>query len=344
MSELEATVVVLTFNGEKYLERILRGIAEQQFDGARETIVIDSGSTDGTLEIVAGHPDVRLVQIPNAEFGHGKTRDLAVRLARGRYVAFLTQDAVPSDDQWLTELLAPFAIDERVAIVTGRQVPRDSAFPAQKYDITHTFSAIGSSAGTVLFDGARPGGTKQEAAIAAFHSDVNAAVRRDLATTLIPFRDVPYSEDQLMGREVLDAALWKAYAGRAVVEHSNDLTLREYGKRLFDETVALRRLGHDYSATTLARMVIAITFGTLGDAVKILRDHDYRMSQKLRWWIVNPAFVVQRWVSTYRAAHFDLSDRSLIRSRSLEHERKRKRERTPAQLVQREVTEPDASN
>ncbi len=317
-------------------------IAAQDFERSLETIVIDSGSTDGTLEIVARYPDVRLLQIPNTEFGHGKTRDLAVRMARGRYIAFLTQDAVPLDEHWLSELLAPFEIDDRVAIVTGRQIPRDSAFPLQKYDITQTFASIGSSAGTVVFGGALTDGTRKEFETAAFHSDVNAAVRRDLATTDIPFRDVPYSEDQLMGREVLQAGLWKAYAGRAAVEHSNDLTLREYGKRLFDETVALRSIGHDYSATTLVRMVKAITFGTLGDTVKILRDRDYRVPQKLRWWVVNPAFHVQRWVSTYRAAHINLADDSLLRSRSLEHERKRTR--TRAKAVQREVTEPDASN
>ena len=237
-------------------------------------------------------------------------------MARGRYIAFLTQDAVPLDEHWLSELLAPFEIDDRVAIVTGRQIPRDSAFPLQKYDITQTFASIGSSRGHRRVRGrSAPTVREKEFETAAFHSDVNAAVRRDLATTDIPFRDVPYSEDQLMGREVLQAGLWKAYAGRAAVEHSNDLTLREYGKRLFDETVALRSIGHDYSATTLVRMVKAITFGTLGDTVKILRDRDYRVPQKLRWWVVNPAFHVQRWVSTYRAAHINLADDSLLRSR-----------------------------
>jgi rhamnosyltransferase len=71
------TVAVLTYNGETYLEQILTAVEAQAIDGEVDILVIDSGSTDGTLGIVARHPGVRLHQIPNSEFGHGKTRNLA---------------------------------------------------------------------------------------------------------------------------------------------------------------------------------------------------------------------------------------------------------------------------
>lgn len=337
MTRVDATVVVLTYNGDAYLQRVLEMVSTQDYIGTYEILVIDSASTDRTLDIVARYPDVRLVEIPNSEFGHGKTRDMAVRIAQGRFIAFLTQDAVPVDARWLRELLAPFAIDDRVAIVTGRQIPRESAFPLQKYDIMHTFASIGSASGTVLFSGPLESHDPKEAGKAGFHSDVNAAVRADLASTSLPFRDVSYSEDQLMGREALDLGYWKAYAGRAAVEHSNDLNLREYGKRLFDETVALRRLGHDYSGITFLRALVATIRGTLGDTVKIAFDDDYSLSQKIKWWFVNPTFQVRRWFSIHHAAHVDLDDDRMVRERSLEHERK-------STSGQRGATVPDTSN
>src|SRR3954451_2257736 len=127
--DLLATVVVLTYNGERYLRDLLTAVTGQRIDGEFEILVIDSGSTDATLDIVAGFPRVRLLQIPNSEFGHGRTRNLAAHEARGRYVAYLTHDAVPAHDRWLYELLKPFELNDRVAAVMGSQIPRPSAFP-----------------------------------------------------------------------------------------------------------------------------------------------------------------------------------------------------------------------
>ncbi|MDQ1596723.1 MAG: hypothetical protein QOI70_147, partial [Microbacteriaceae bacterium] len=66
-TSLDATVIIPTLNGERYLERLLRMLELQDFDGETEVLVIDSGSTDRTLEIVRSHPAVRLVEIPNGE-------------------------------------------------------------------------------------------------------------------------------------------------------------------------------------------------------------------------------------------------------------------------------------
>ena len=74
-NELLATVVIPTYNGELYLRRILTALREQKIDGEFEVMVIDSGSTDATLDIVSDYPEVRLHEIKNSEFGHGKTRN-----------------------------------------------------------------------------------------------------------------------------------------------------------------------------------------------------------------------------------------------------------------------------
>jgi rhamnosyltransferase len=318
-----ATVAILTYNGEDYLERILAQLRLQDVDGEFEVLVIDSGSTDSTLEIVRRFHEVRLHEIPNEEFGHGRTRNLAARLARGEFVAYLTHDAVPTTNRWLAELLAPFEIDERIVAVMGKQVPRPGCFPLLKYEIQGMFAGFGPDFGTSVFY--KDPSMTDEGVLSAigFYSDVNSAARREFLTDVIPYRDVRYAEDQLFGRDLVEAGYRKAYAPRAAVEHSNDLTLDEYGRRIFDETVGLRQIGFPIPRMSRGAQVRLTVRGILGDTVRILRDRDYSWKRKLYWLAVDPAFQVRKWASYRPSTLVDLDDASAIAAGSLEHSRKR---------------------
>ncbi|MDN4639292.1 glycosyltransferase family 2 protein [Agreia sp. PsM10] len=317
-----ATVAVLTYNGETYLEQILSAVEGQVIDGEVDILVIDSGSTDGTLGIVARHPAARLHQIPNSEFGHGKTRNLAARLARGEFIAYLTHDAIPASDGWLRELLAPLrdtAAD--IKAVMGKQIPRPGCFPLLKYEIEGVFAGFGPDFGTtVFFD---DGTAKDQGLIDAlsFYSDVNSATRTLFLRDEIPYRDVRYSEDMMFGQDIIEAGYKKAYAPRGAVIHSNDLTLDEYGKRMFDETVALRQIGKPIPPMRRRAQLRMTVRGILADTVRILRD-DYSVAEKLRWLLVNPRFHIAKWRAYRAATRVDLGDEAAIRAGSLEHSRK----------------------
>ena len=92
-----ATVVIPTFNGQRYLEEVLSSLFQQKTDFPYEVVIIDSGSTDASLDIINSFP-VILHQIPNSEFNHGETRNLGAQLAKGQFVAYLTHDATPAND------------------------------------------------------------------------------------------------------------------------------------------------------------------------------------------------------------------------------------------------------
>jgi rhamnosyltransferase len=323
MTDPVASVAILTYNGEIYLRRILEAVSSQVLDGGLEIIVIDSGSTDGTLSVVADFPDVVLHQIPNSEFGHGKTRNLAATIAHGEFIAFLTHDAIPMSDEWLRELIAPFRFDDRIVGVMGKQVPRPACFPLMKYDIMGAFAQFGPDFGTTVFY--RDTFAKDEGTLGAlaFYSDVNSAARRAFLVETIPYRDVRYAEDQLFGRDVIDAGYHKAYAPRAAVEHSNDLTYAEFGARIFDETVGLRQIGTDIPPMRRRAVLRRVVRGSLGDTARILRDPAYSVKRRLYWLFVNPAFHVRKWSSYRRATNVELNDSAAIDSGSLEAQRKR---------------------
>jgi rhamnosyltransferase len=317
----DVTIAILTYNGELYLDRILTAIAEQDFAGSVETLVLDSGSTDGTLDIVSRHPVVRLHQIPNSEFGHGRTRNLAATLANGSIVVYLTHDAVPADEHWLSELVAPFEKFPGVEGVVGRQIARPNCVPVLKYEIRRVFSTQGPEFGTTLsyrtdaFDR-----LPHYWLPAAFYSDVNSAAHRDFLVNTVPYRDVDYAEDQLFGRDLLDAGYLKAYAARGAVEHSNDLTYAEYKKRIFDEIVGLRASGATVppSPSALRRFVRAVIL----DPADILQDRDFSAGRKLYWLIVNPFYHLAKSSASRRARRIRLDDHDGIAKGSLESERR----------------------
>lgn len=318
---VDVTVFIPTFNGEKYLERLLNAVEAQQVTGNVEILIIDSGSTDATLAIIAQHPLAKLVQIPSSEFGHGKTRNLAASLARGTNIAFLSHDAVPVGTRWLSSLLRPLdAAGLNCVAVVGKQEARRDCFPLLKYEIAGVFRRCGPDGHVTVVDGslvsAEALGEEN-----LFYSDVNSATRRDFLLNVIAYRDVTYAEDMAFARDLLVAGYRKAYQPAAVVEHSNDVTLAEYGKRIFDENLGMRRVGEGRASLSWAQAKLRAVRDVGKAGLGILRDEDYTAAEKARWLLENPAYAWSKWTNMHRAINVDLSDTAAIQRYSLEHSR-----------------------
>ena len=101
-----ASIVIPVKNGGEKFINVCTSIATQQVDGKFEVICIDSGSTDGSQEIARDH-GFRVIEIPSAEFGHGKTRNFGASQGSGEFIVFLTHDAIPKDNNWLQLLIKP---------------------------------------------------------------------------------------------------------------------------------------------------------------------------------------------------------------------------------------------
>lgn len=299
---MRATVAILTFNGQESLAEVLDAVLAQRVEFPFEVLVIDSGSTDGTLEIVKLRPAVRLHQIPNSEFGHGRTRNLAVSLSGADFVAFLTQDAVPADPDWLAEMLRPFDLNADVAGVFGRQVPRADCCPTVKRDVAKVFAGFGPDTAVLLQRRTPTLSDDASRQAMSFFSDVNSAVRRSVMER-IPFRDVAYAEDQAFGRDVIDAGLIKAYAPRGRVLHSHSYPLGEYFHRMLAEMRGLRDSVGVSLDTPLGSHLRVVAGETLRDWRFILRDPDYSRWAKVRWLPQAPLYQVARRLAIRIASH-----------------------------------------
>lgn len=313
----DATVVILTHNGQEHIREIIEAVLGQRY-GSFELLIIDSGSTDGTLEIVRSFPEVRLIEIPNSEFGHGRTRNLAATYAQGRYIAYLTHDAVPTTPHWLERLLEPLERFPEVAGVVGKQVPRYDAFPLQKYDIEAVFAGQGPDHGITLSRGAVASDEFYNMDFVTFYSDVNSATRTKFLLEVIPYRDVPYAEDQLFAKDFVAAGYSKAYAPLAQVIHSNSLKVKEYGPRIFDEFVGLRRIGVHMDHIAWTSAFKGAFFGAARQQLAIARDPRFSVKRKLYWFFVNPMYHFKKSFGIRRAANVNLDDIDLIANHSLE--------------------------
>lgn len=104
MSSPLVSAIIPVYNGERYIADAIDSVFRQEYRPL-EVIVVDDGSTDGTLAVVAAYGDtVRVISQKNS--GQAVARNVGLTAAKGKYIAFLDADDVWSDDH-LAELLPP---------------------------------------------------------------------------------------------------------------------------------------------------------------------------------------------------------------------------------------------
>lgn len=237
---MKASVALLTKNGGELLKECVRAVRAQRFEPGFEFLAIDSESRDGSAEFLRAQQGIRFISIPASQFQHGRTRNEAMRRARGELVAFLTQDAVPVDVDWLAEMVAFMEARPGVAGAFGRQIPHGGADPLEAWEVCCHFDSF---RGEVEFrrpaDGSLPADEAQQARLHYF-SNVNSCIRRS-AWERIPFPEIDFGEDQAWARAVQAAGMATGYAERAVVRHSHDYGPLTLFRRRYDEARFMKR-------------------------------------------------------------------------------------------------------
>jgi GT2 family glycosyltransferase/glycosyltransferase involved in cell wall biosynthesis len=262
------SVVIPVKDGGRYLAQLLTAVREQGGE-AVELLVIDSGSRDDSVEL-ARAAGAAIHQIAPEEFGHGRTRNLAMELASGDIVCFLTQDAVPAPG-WLDAHLAAFELEPKVGAVYGPHLPRPDTSPMIARELDGFFASMAPDGEPAL----------QRAGDLAFLSNVNASYAR-ACWREIRFADIAYAEDQAFGQAMLAAGWTKVFHPGAAVRHAHDYGPLEFARRYFDEYRGLRETaGHVEPAQP--RKVLADVGGGVAADRRWMTDQGWGASRRAAW-------------------------------------------------------------
>ncbi|WP_417451972.1 glycosyltransferase [Kordiimonas sp.] len=233
VEKAKASVVIPTYNAGSQFEAVLDAVLAQHTPWPFEVLVIDSGSVDGTLDLVRARARVRLHEIDKRDFNHGDTRNLGVELTSGEYIAFITHDALPANQAWLFNLVEAIESEPKAAGAFGRHFAYPDASPFTKRDLDAHFANILEYPLLVSRDtniARYRGGEAGWRQFLHFYSDNNSCFRRSVWEQM-PYRRVVFGEDQLWAHDIIEAGYAKLYAAQAVVYHSHDYDEAETEER-----------------------------------------------------------------------------------------------------------------
>ena len=218
------SVVIPTLNAGSEISGLLDSLLGQT-TAPDEILVVDSSSEDATQRIVTSFAGrgVSLEVIERTEFNHGATRHKAFLRTAGGYTLFMTQDAVPADEHYIENLIAPLEADGSIALVSGRQLPKSDARRFEQLVRAFNYPEEPSVRGA--------GDLPRYGIKTFFASDVCSAYRRDAYMECGGFAPVNTNEDMLMAARLIAAGYRVAYEPRAAVYHSHNLTPSQQFRR-----------------------------------------------------------------------------------------------------------------
>ncbi len=193
------TIAIPTFNGMAWLNSSIHGFLGQAYEGQFDVLLIDSGSTDGTEQLYQAHEKVRIHRIPNDDFGHGKTRNLAVQLSHSDLILFTVQDARPRNPMWIKHMVEALTEHNLDAVCGGQAVPHEADInPLEWYRPQSETQEVASVKGKDFIHWS-PQNQSQQCG----WDNVNALYVRN-ALLQLPFRDVRFGEDMQWAKNWLE--------------------------------------------------------------------------------------------------------------------------------------------
>ena len=220
MSDPQVSIIMRSFNEGWALRETLPALRAQEYT-SWELIVVDSGSTDGSLDLLRAAQPAHLVQITPPEYNPSRVMNQGMRLARSDFGIFLNADATPQGSGWLRPLVSAL-LNPRVAACFGRQIPRPDCQAVYACDYDRCF-----------------GPDRESARWDHFFSMVSSGLRRDVWEKRGFREDLQYAEDDEYTRWCRTAGYEMEYVPASVVMHSHNSPPRQAYNRSFGEAWAL---------------------------------------------------------------------------------------------------------
>lgn len=273
------SIVIRTLNEKAYLAELLGAIAIQKklnFDV--EVVVIDSGSTDGTLNIAADF-GCRITYIEKAQFTFGRSLNMGSEFSSGEILVYLSGHCVPCDEDWLINLIKPIS-DGVSGYSYGRQIGRDTT----KYAERRIFEKYFPVQSKVTQQGF-------------FCNNANAAISRNVWSEFQFDEEVTGLEDMELAKRYCEKGGKVAYISEAPVYHIHNELWSQIRRRYEREAIALQQIMPEVHVS-LMDMLRYIWVSIISDGRAAARQKCF-----IKECVGIAKFRVAQYTGTYRGNH-----------------------------------------
>lgn len=226
----DCVVIIPIYHPDDKFNQLLHKLREQK-NVSFDVYIVDSGSDRNTYQDELKELSYKIVKTTPQEFNHGGTRRKAAEAcSEYPYLVYMTQDAVPVNENSLEHLLAVFQKDKRVGCAYGRQLPNPDASILSAHARLFNYPP---KSRIKQFSDAKELGIKT-----AFVSDTFAAYRQSALNEVGNFpHHVILGEDTHVAAKMVLSGWKSAYCADAEVYHSHNYTIMQEFRRYFDTGV-----------------------------------------------------------------------------------------------------------
>jgi glycosyltransferase involved in cell wall biosynthesis len=255
------SIIIPTLNGGKIFSECLKKINQQDYSKKIQLIIIDSGSTDGTLEL-AEKSDALVLKIDKKEFHHARTRNKALSFAAFNKVIYLVQDAIPYSNSWLYGMENALS-DRNVCATYVQQVPHDNASLYARFAVESHSNTLGQESVLQSIDSFESFHMMPyEDAYRAIRLDNVCAIYRKELLEKNPFPEFDFAEDLAWAYKNISTGYKIKYEPKIKIRHSHDRPPGyNFNRHVVDSIFCakiMNRVKDDFSFLT-TRDLIALT-------------------------------------------------------------------------------------
>ncbi len=197
------SIVIRTKNEERWILKCLEQINKQTFRDF-EIILVDNNSTDKTVQkaIIAGVKKIFVIK----NFLPGKALNLGIKKSLGEYIVCLSAHCIPTNKDWLKNLIKNFKLESNVAGVYGRQEPMEFSKDSDKRDL---FLVFGLDRKVQIKD--------------SFFHNANSIIKKSIWENIKFDEKITNIEDRLWGEKIIQSGYKIIYEPSASVFHHHGI-------------------------------------------------------------------------------------------------------------------------